>query len=127
MLLMVSALAAGCGGDSGDLGRVPLGPWGGEHVALVVRTSGALVSLDCAHGEITVPLRLEPDGRFQLPGYYVTDVGPMLEPENRRPASYFGRFDGRELTLSFTVIEDGFTAGPFSASPGVQAGLQQCR
>lgn len=125
MLLVVSALAAAC--DSGGLGRVPDGPWGGEHVGLVVRAIGATVSLDCAHGEITVPLRLDSDGRFSLPGYYVRDVGPALEPENRRPATYFGSFDGHQLTLSVTLIEDSFTDGPFVALPGGQANVQRCR
>lgn len=125
-LLTMSAVAAACGGPGG-LDRVPEGPWGGEHVALVVRATGAAVDLDCAHGEITVPLRLEPDGSFRFPGYYVRDVGPAMEPENRRPAAYFGSFDGRRLALSFTLLDDGFTEGPFMAFPGGQAELQQCR
>ena len=124
-LLMASAMAA-CGGV-GALDRVPEGPWGGEHVALLVRGAGAAVRLDCAHGEITVPLRLEPDGNFRLPGYYVRDVGPALESENRLTASYFGRFDGRVITLSFALLEDGLTEGPFTASPGAPAQLQECR
>jgi hypothetical protein len=118
-------MAPACGGVGLD--RVPEGPWGGEHVGLVVRASGAILNLDCAHGEITVPLRLEPDGRFSLPGYYVRDVGPTFDPENRRPATYFGSLDGRQLTLSFTRIDDGFTEGPFIAFPGGQARVQQCR
>jgi hypothetical protein len=124
LLLTLFALAA-CSGASG--GRVPEGPWGGEHVGLVVSSSGATVLLDCAHGEITVPLRLEPDGGYSLPGYYVRDVGPPTGVENRRPATYFGRFDGRQLTLSVTLVEDAFTQGPFVALPGGQAVVEQCR
>ena len=120
-------MAAACGGSAGGPDRVPEGPWGGEHVALVVRGSGADVDLDCAHGAITVPLRLEPDGSFRLPGYYVRDVGPALDPESRLPAAYFGRFDGREITLSFTLVDDGSGAGPFTALPGAPAELEECR
>ena len=106
---------------------MPEGPWGGAHVAVVVSASGATVTLDCAHGEITVPLRLETDGSYSLPGYYVRDVGPPMDVENRRPATYFGRFDGRQLTLSVTLVDDGFTEGPFVALPGGEAVVRQCR
>jgi hypothetical protein len=107
--------------------RVPEGPWGGEHVALVVHATGAVVDLDCAHGEITVPLRLEGDGGFRLPGYFVRDVGPTLDPEVRRPATYSGSSDGRRLTLSFSLDDDGSGDGPFTAFPGAPALLQECR
>ena len=125
-LLALSALAAACGGGRGNLDRVPDGPWGGEHVSLVVRATGAQVGFDCAHGEITVPLRLEADGTFRLPGYLVRDVGPTLDPENRVPATYSGSSDGARLTLSF-VLEDGTGDGPFTAFPGGSAVVQLCR
>ena len=126
MLLALSALAAACGGGPA-LERVPEGPWGGEHVALLVVAEGAVVELDCAHGEITAPLRLDAEGGFDLPGYHVRDVGPVSDPENRRSAIYSGTYDGRRLTLSFTVLEDGEAGGPFTAFPGAPAQLQECR
>jgi len=119
-------LAAACGGG-GAVDGVPEGPWGGEHVALVVAPTGAAVDLDCAHGEITAPLRLDEDGRFALPGYYVRDVGPAEDPENRRPATYEGRSDGRSLTLSFILLDGGERDGPFTAFPGAPAEVQECR
>jgi len=106
---------------------VPEGAWGGEHVALIVRAAGADVDVDCAHGEITAPLRLEADGSFRLPGYYVRDVGPAFDPEQRRPTTYFGSSDGRQLTLSFTLVDTGETVGPFTATLGGTAELLECR
>jgi hypothetical protein len=105
---------------------VPEGPWGGEGIALDVRASGAVVELDCAHGEITVPLRVEADGSFRLPGYYVHDVGPGLDPEVRKPATYSGLYDGHRLALSF-ALETGEAAGPFIATPDAPAHVQRCR
>jgi hypothetical protein len=125
-LLVLPALAAACGGEPGRLARVPEGPWGGEHVSLVVRATGAAVGLDCAHGEITVPLRLEPDGTFRLPGYYVRQAGPMLDPENRRPVTWSGSSDGQRLTLSF-AFEDGTGDGPFTAFAGGPPSVEECR
>jgi hypothetical protein len=125
-LALVLALTAACGGSNGGLGRVPEGDWGGEHLALRVHATGASVDLDCAHGEITVPLRLEGDGSFRLPGYFVRDAGPSFDPELRRPATYFGGYDGQRLTLSFT-LDDGGGAGPFTAVLGGTAQLTECR
>jgi hypothetical protein len=124
--LLVSVLTGACGSDRNGLDRVPEGRWGGEGIALDVRPTGAAVDLDCAHGEITVPLRLEADGSFRLPGYYVRDVGPATDPEERRPATYFGSSDGRRLTLSF-ALESGEAAGPFAATLGAPANVQRCR
>ena len=123
--LIVPALALGCGGSPMD--RVPEGTWGGEHVGLVVGPAGAVVDLDCAHGEITAAMRLDPGGGFSLPGYYVWDVGPAEVPENRRVATYSGRSDGRSLTLSFILAEGGDSGGPFTAFPGAPAQVRECR
>lgn len=125
-LLALSAMAAACGGGP-RLDRVPEGPWGGEHVALLVVADGAVVDLDCAHGKITEPLRLDADGAFHLPGYFVRDVGPAEDPEDRRPATYSGSYDGRRLTLAFTAVGGGESEGPFTAFPGAPAQLRECR
>ena len=123
--LIATAFAVACGGS--PLDRVPEGSWGGEHVGLRVGPAGAAVDLDCAHGEITVPMRLDPDGGYSLPGYYVRDVGPAEVPENRRPATYSGRSDGRSLTLSFILAGGEESGGPFTAFPGAPAQVQECR
>ena len=124
-LLVVPFLALACGPSAVD--RVPEGSWGGEHVGLLVGPAGAAIDLDCAHGQITAPMRLDPDGAFSLPGYYVRDVGPAEPSEDRRPATYSGRSDGRSLTVSFTLLEEGGSGGPFTAFPGVPPQLQECR
>jgi hypothetical protein len=126
-ILALCALAAGCGRGPGGLDRVPEGAWGGEHVSLLVHATGAEVDLDCARGEITVPLRLDAGGAFRLPGYYVREVGPLLDPENRQPVLWSGTTDGQRLTLSFTFEGGGGGDGPFTAFAGAPAQVQQCR
>ena len=125
-LLVLTVLAAACGAGSGGT-SVPEGAWGGEHVGLDVRAAGTGVLLDCAHGEITVPLRLDSDGSFSLPGYYIRDVGPAHPTVTGRPATYFGSSDGHRLRLSFTLLDDGQTEGPFTAVLGAPAEVQRCR
>jgi hypothetical protein len=124
-LPIATGLALACGESATD--RVPEGSWGGEHVGLLVGPAGAAVDLDCAHGEITAPMRLDPDGGFSLPGYYVRDIGPAEVPEDRPAATYSGRYDGRRLTLSFVVAGTGESGGPFTAFAGAPAQLQECR
>lgn len=119
------ALALACGGSALD--RVPEGSWGGEHVGLLVEPAGAAVDLDCAHGAITAPMRLDADGGFSLPGYYIRDVGPAQATGDRRAATYSGRSDGQSLTLSFTLSDGEGAGGPFTAFPGVPAQVQECR
>lgn len=124
--VLVAALLAACGGSGGGLRSLPEGAWGGEHIGLSVRATGAAVELDCAHGEITVPLRVGADGAFRFPGYYVRDVGPAFDPEQRRPTTYFGGSAGPRLDLSFT-LDTGETAGPFTATLGGTAEVVKCR
>jgi hypothetical protein len=124
VLAALGAWTAACGGA---VDRVPEGSWGGEHVALEVASAGAAVDLDCAHGEITAPLLLDPDGGFSVPGYYVRDVGPETDPENRQAATYSGRSDGQKLTLSFALLDGSLADGPFTAFLGAPAQLEECR
>lgn len=123
--LPVALLSGACGGREG-LDGVPQGRWGGQGIALDVGPTGAAVELDCAHGAITVPLRLEGDGSFRLAGYHVHDVGPATDPEQRQPATYFGSSDGLRLTLS-VALEGGPTAGPLTALLDAPAHLRHCR
>jgi hypothetical protein len=126
MLLAAACAGSGSATDPGALDRVAEGAWGGEHVSLVVHAAGADVDLDCARGEITVRMRVEPDGGFRLPGYYVREVGPTLDPEDRRAVLWSGAIEGQRLTLSFT-FEDGSGEGPFTAFAGAPAQVRQCR
>jgi hypothetical protein len=124
-LVLAFALAGACGG-SAALARVPEGAWGGPHLGLVVGSASAAVELDCAHGEITVPLRLEADGSFRLPGYLVHDFGPTPLEEVRLPATYSGSSDGRRITLSVTLPDTGESRGPFTALPGEPPQVYGC-
>ena len=98
--------------------RVPPSLWGGPHVSLEVSDGGARVEFDCAHGTVDEPFLLDSDGRFDLRGAYVREHGGPIregEPEERRAASYSGRFRGTRLDFSIRLIDDGTVIGPFTA------------
>src|SRR5262245_60901609 len=105
----LALLAAACGDD--DVATVPQGDYAGDSVFVRVHGSGAELAFNCAHGEITSPLRLDAEGRFELPGYFVIDVGPTPIDPVRPPATYRGRYDGHGLTFSLST--QATEAGPF--------------
>lgn len=118
VLLLALVKACGEGPVSSRLDRVPLGPWGGDHVSLAVETSGAAVEFDCAHGTLDAPLRLDREGRFSVPGVFVREHGGPVhqnETEDKRPAVYRGETDGQRLTFVVALTDTQETLGPFTA------------
>jgi len=120
----VAALAA-CGEPVPD--EVPHGSWGGVGASLQVDAQGADVELDCAHGRIEAPLRLDGEGHFLVEGFLVSEGGPVgQEAPDRRPASYDGVLDGQRLTFSVDLLEPVATAGPFVVRFGDAPRLLKC-
>ena len=80
-----------------------LGAWGGEHIALELRSGGSSVELDCAHGTIDEPIVVAADGSFTARGTLTRERGgPVTETdvENTRPARYRGKVSGGKMTLT---------------------------
>ncbi len=109
---------------------VPAGVWGGEHINLEITERGALVEYDCARGEISEPLRLDAEGRFQARGNYVAEHGgPVRDGEAPagRPASYSGSVRGRTMKLTVTLTEASERIGTFTLAQGSEGDLVKCR
>jgi hypothetical protein len=126
--LLVASILAACT-DSRPPTALPPGTWGGEHVFLTVSDKGATVEFDCAHGTVDEAFLLDSEGRFNLNGAYVREHGGPIhdgEPEDRHPASYFGRLQGSRVTLSARLTDDGTQIGPFTAQHGQPPGLFKC-
>jgi hypothetical protein len=121
----VAALAGACSGSSSDPTAAPgvLGPgkWGGPSALLDVTTSAATVRFDfCAEGTLTVPVLLTPDGRFDVPGTYVRNIGPSISAKSAR---YVGLWRRASLTLTVLLSEplgpnESDVVGPFDLTPG---------
>jgi hypothetical protein len=126
--LLVASILAACA-DGRPRTVLPPGNWGGEHVSLTVSDTGATVEFDCAHGTVEEAFRLDVEGGFNLNGAYVREHGGPShdgEPEDRHPASYFGRLQGSRVTLSVRLTDDGTEIGPFTAVHGQPPGLFKC-
>ena len=120
----VGAMMAGADGD-----RLLAGTWGGEHVALIVTDAGAHVEFDCAFGDISQPLTVDPDGRLAVDGVYVQERGgPVREGEEpvRKPARYSGRLSGQTLTFDVILIESNDTVGSFTVVRGATPRVRKC-
>jgi len=111
---------AGCVSDPTPA-LVPVGDWGGRNAELVVTESGATAQFKCgASGQVAVPLRLDPSGRFTVAGTYDS----KLVQGGPQPATYAGRVSGSQLELTIEV--DGSALGPFTLSPGQAASFDVC-
>ena len=129
LLLVGSGACAGAMMAGADDGRLLAGTWGGEHVALIVTDAGAHVEFDCAFGDISQPLTIDPDGRLAVEGVYVQERGgPVREGEEpvRKPARYSGRLSGQTLTFDVVLIESNETVGSFTVARGVTPRVRKC-
>lgn len=71
--LILAALA--CSNPISASASVAAGTWGADHVALEVTADGGRIEYDCAHGELSEPLRLDRDGRFDVTGTHTLEHG----------------------------------------------------
>lgn len=121
----VLALLLACSvSSSTDPATVPgtLGPgkWGSPSVGLEITNSSATAHFDfCAEGTLTVPILLGPDGRFDVPGTYVRNIGPSIQAKSAR---YIGLWRPTSLTMT-VVLSDPIgpngsdIVGPFDLVP----------
>ena len=107
------------------LERVPAGEWGGEHARLSVHETGASLEFDCAHGRIDQPLRLDTEGRFDVPGTMSREGGPAREPDEPQRVRYAGKTDGRILDLEVRSAGGERQAG-FRLELGKRSKLLKC-
>lgn len=117
---LVLFMGIACAGAS-SAGLIETGVWGGEHVRLTVRASGADIEFDCAHGRVEEPIILDDAKHFDARGVFVRERGGPVregEVEDAKPARYQG-----------TVKGDAATTSGSSRSPGVPAGVSSsaCR
>jgi hypothetical protein len=79
-------------------GTLGPGKWGSPTAGLEVTDTTGLVRFDfCANGTLTVPVLLTPDGRFDVPGTYIRNIGPSVQAKSAR---YVGLWRPRSVTLT---------------------------
>lgn len=119
---------AGVHSQSSKTRALSNGTWGGDHILLEVNNHGADAEFDCAHGQITKPIKLDRKGNFDLPGTFAPEHGgPILNDEssNAAKARYTGHIDGKTMTLTIALEKE--KLGPFTLVSGQQSNLMKCR
>jgi hypothetical protein len=110
------------------------GMWGGPHIAMRITAGGAEIEFDCAHGTIEQPITLDSNERFDVPGTFVAEGGPVSVPVDPGGSSstqkviaarYQGRVEGKRLILT-VVMDSGKTSSLFSLTHANPPGLTKC-
>jgi hypothetical protein len=123
-LLWIAAIAA-CSKSSGTEpvvdSSVLTGKWGGPDVGIDATVSPVTAHFDfCAEGTLTSPVLLTPEGRFDVPGTYVRNIGPSIQAKSAR---YVGLWRQKSLTLTVFLSEplgpnNSDVVGPFDLELG---------
>ena len=109
-------------------GAVASGTWGGQHIILEVSDKGAEAEFDCAHGQITQPMTLDQQGRFDVTGTFTPEHGgPVRRDEEITPAPmrYSGHVSGD--TMELTITRGEAKIGPYTLTRGSHPMLTKCR
>ena len=105
MLLVVAVTA--CSKSSGTepliTPSVLTGKWGGSDVGIDATVSPVTAHFDfCAEGTLPAPVLLTPEGRFDVAGTYVRNIGPSIQAKSAR---YVGLWRQQSLTLTVFLSE----------------------
>jgi len=124
LALSCLALTDGCSSSSTDPVNAPgtLGPgmWGGPSVGLTITDTDAKAHFDfCAEGTLKIPILLTPDGRFDVAGTYVRNIGPSIAAKSAR---YVGLWRPALVTLTVILSDplgpnESTVVGPFDMRP----------
>lgn len=128
-LLLAALVAAGCSNPTTVAGPLSPGPWGGEHITLLVREDGASAELDCAAGQVNERLVADEEGRVTAVGTFTPGTGGPVH-EDRPPPTYTARYEGvlegGTLTLRIVVPDLDQVVGPFTLRHGEEGRLLRC-
>jgi hypothetical protein len=101
-------------------GMLGPGKWGGPMMGLTVTETEAMAHFDfCAEGTLAVPIALTSDGRFDVKGTYVRNIGPAIEA---RSARYVGLWRPSMVTIAVFLSDplgpnESTVVGPFDIMP----------
>jgi len=124
-LVSSAVIITACSGSSATeplvIPSVLTGKWGGPSVGLDATASPATAHFDfCAEGTIPTPILLTPDGRFDVAGTYVRNIGPSIQSKSAR---YVGLWRATSLTMTVFLSDpigpnNSDVVGPFDLELG---------
>lgn len=106
------------------------GVWGGRDISMRMGPSGATVEFDCAHGEITAPIRPNAKGEFTVAGTYTPEMGGPVRKDNppsNLAATYKGTIKGNAMQMELTVPDRNIEGQIFTLTRGSAGRVVRCR
>ena len=125
LLCLVVLGAVACEASRVVPDTVPNGTWGGDDGGLIVTAEGAHAHIGCTVGDVTGPIALDAEGRFDLEVQWNVDAFPV-DRGIRHPARLSGRTDGHTLTLAVRLSDTGQAFGPVILTLGKEPRMQNC-
>jgi len=125
VLVLTLLLVGACGASRVELEKVPEGTWGGDDAGLLVRADGAHAHIGCTLGDVSGPIPLDGEGRFEITGQWNVDAYP-IDRGILHPALLSGRTDGRTLTFSVRLTDTGQALGPVRVAFGREPEMVNC-
>jgi len=122
---LVILAAAACEASRVMPDAVPNGTWGGDDGGLIVSAEGAHAHIGCTLGDVSGPITLDAEGRFDVAGQWNVDAFP-IDRGITHPARLSGHTDGHTLTLAVRLSDDGQALGPVVLTLGREPRMQNC-
>ena len=101
------------------------GTWGGENAGLIASDTSAHVHIGCTLGDTKGPIQPDAAGRFEATGTYNVDAYPV-DRGIFHPARFSGQINGRTMTLSVVLTDNGRELGPVTLTFGKEAKMGPC-
>lgn len=108
---------------------VEKGEWGGEDIRMLVEETGAAIQFACADARIDDVLKTDPKGAFSVSGVYIAQSpGPQRidNPPLEKKARFSGVVDGKNMTLTITLIDADNEIGTFNLRHGQTVRVRRC-
>jgi len=102
-----------------------MGTWGGDDAGLIVSATEVHAHIGCTNGNVDRSIPVDSEGRFDVAGLYNVDAYPV-DRGIVHPARFFGRTDGRTLTLAVRLTDTGQTLGPVELRLGREPSMGIC-
>ena len=131
LLCLASAAVAAstCDGSPSSPSPLPVGSWGGDHIALTIARTATHIEFDCAHGDIPTALTVDARNGFDVPGTFVREHGgPIREGEaaDSHPARYVGSVTDRMMVLTVRLTDGNEPIGTYALSRDAPGRVVKC-
>lgn len=123
--ILAAVVTLSCVSTSGTPITDVSGTWGGDDAGLIATDTSAHVHIGCTLGDTKGRIVADLDGRFSVSGTYNVDAYP-IDRGILHPAQFSGVIDGRTMTLTVVLTDNGRQLGPVTLTLGKEPKMGPC-